>query len=98
MQGIFIIEDKDKRFSALRYQVGYCKVKMGYVYFSGFVSGRKEASFTLFDEKIGYVLSESDFSKLGVIIPQKFYGALCNMVREGLHEELFEIIDNYYKK
>lgn len=97
MKSIFIIEDKDKRFCELRYSVGYCMDKFNYIYQSGIICDRKGADISLSEKIVGYALSESDFYNLGVIITENLYCALCSLVRKGLRDEAFAIIDSIYK-
>lgn len=97
MKSIFIIEDKDKRFCELRYSVGYCMDKLNYIYQSGIICDRTGADFSLSERIVGYALSESDFYNLGVEIAENLYCALCSLVRKGLHDETFAIIDSIYK-
>ena len=97
MEHVYIIENKDKRICKLRYSVGYCDDRMGYVYQKGIVCDEKGATFSLFDEIVGYVLRESDFEKLGVEIPESVYNTLCSLMRKELFTEVFTIVDYLYK-
>lgn len=94
---IYIIKCKEIKSYGLIYSVGNCNDRMGYVYQTGFVCDSKDASFRLFEQNVGYVLSENDYTKLGVEISETLYVALCSLIHKNLHQELFQIVDNIYK-
>ena len=71
--------------------------KLNYIYQSGIICDRTGADFSLSEKIVGYALSESDFYNLGVEIAENLYCALCSLVRKGLHDETFAIIDSIYK-
>lgn len=99
MQDALIIQHKDERFadSGYSYSVGYCTDRLGYVYQSGIICGRLVADFRLNEEIVGYMYT-SDYSHLGVAISSDLYGAFCSLVHNGLHKELFTIVDDIYKQ